>query len=71
MSRTRIVILQMKELIYTAIFVGLGIILLILLFIMFWPGKGGKRNLLLYQAMQNRYIKQAFIQRKLKSGMLL
>ena len=44
MSRTRIVILQMKELIYTAIFVGLGIILLILLFIMFWPGKGGKEE---------------------------
>ena len=44
MSRTRIVILQMKELIYTAIFVGLGIILLILLFIMFWPGKGGKKE---------------------------
>lgn len=42
MSRTRIVILQMRELIYTAIFVGLGIILLILLFVMFWPGKGGK-----------------------------
>lgn len=44
MSRTRIVILQMRELIYTAIFVGLGIILLILLFIMFWPGKGGKEE---------------------------
>ncbi len=31
MSKTKIVILQMRELIYTAIFVGLGIILLILL----------------------------------------
>ena len=40
MSRTRIVIFQLKEIIYTAIFVGLGILLLILLFFMFWPGKG-------------------------------
>ncbi len=45
MSRTRIIILQMREIIYTAIFVGLGILLLIILFFMFWPdGKdeGGK-----------------------------
>lgn len=40
MSRTRIVIFQLKEIIYTTIFVGLGILLLILLFFMFWPGKG-------------------------------
>lgn len=40
MSRTRIVIFQLKEIIYTAIFVGLGILLLILLFFMFWPSKG-------------------------------
>lgn len=39
MSRTRIVIFQMKEIIYTAVFVGLGILLLVLLFFMFWPGK--------------------------------
>lgn len=39
MSRTRIVILQLKEIVYTAIFVGLGILLLILLFFMFWPDK--------------------------------
>lgn len=37
MSRTRIVILQMRETIYTAVFVGLGILLLIILFFMFWP----------------------------------
>ena len=37
MSRTRIVILQMREIIYTAVFVGLGILLLIRLFFMFWP----------------------------------
>lgn len=44
MSKTRIVILQLRELIFTAIFVGLGILLLILLFIMFWPGKDGKKE---------------------------
>ena len=42
MSKTRIVILQLRELIFTGIFVGLGIVLLILLFIMFWPGKSEK-----------------------------
>ena len=44
MSRTRIVILQLKEIIYTAIFVGFGILLLILLFFMFLPNKDSKKN---------------------------
>ena len=39
MSRTRIVILQMKEIIYTGIFIGLGLLLVLLLLIMFHPGK--------------------------------
>ena len=38
-SRTKIVVLRMKEIIYTAIFIGLGILLITLLFIMFGPGK--------------------------------
>ena len=38
-SRTKIVVLHMKELIYTAIFAALGILLVILLFIMFRPEK--------------------------------
>lgn len=38
-SKTKIVVLRMKEIIYTAIFVGLGIILITLLFIMFRPKK--------------------------------
>lgn len=37
MSKTKIVVLQMKELIYTGIFVGLGILLIILLIVMFYP----------------------------------
>lgn len=38
-SNTKIVVLRMKEIIYTAIFIGLGILLITLLFIMFRPGK--------------------------------
>ena len=38
-SKTKIVVLRMKELIYTAIFAGLGILLIILLVYMFAPGK--------------------------------
>ena len=36
-AKTRIVVLHMKELIYTVIFVGLGILLIILLLFMFLP----------------------------------
>ena len=39
MSKTKIVILQMKEIIYTAIFIGLGLLLVLLLLLMFHPGK--------------------------------
>lgn len=42
-SRTKIVVLHMKEIIYTAIFAVLGILLVVLLIIMFRPGdKSGK-----------------------------
>lgn len=37
MSKTKIVVLQMKELVYTGIFVGLGLLLIILLIVMFYP----------------------------------
>ena len=36
-AKTKIVVLHMKELIYTAIFVGLGILLVMLLLFMFLP----------------------------------
>lgn len=36
-SKTKIVVLRMKEIIYTAIFVGLGILLVLLLLFMFRP----------------------------------
>lgn len=38
-SKTKIVVLRMKEIIYTAIFLGLGILLVMLLVIMFRPGQ--------------------------------
>lgn len=37
MAKTKIVVIQMKEIIYTAIFVGLGILLILLLVFMFLP----------------------------------
>ena len=40
MAKTKIVVLQMKELIYTAIFAGLGILLILLLVFMFFPSRG-------------------------------
>jgi hypothetical protein len=39
MSKTKIVIIQLKEIIYTAIFAGLGILLILLLIFMFLPNK--------------------------------
>ncbi len=38
-SKTKIVVLRMKELIYTAVFIGMAALLAILLFIMFRSGK--------------------------------
>ncbi len=42
-SKTKIVVLHMKEIIYTTVFVVLGILLLILLAVMFFP-KGEQRT---------------------------
>ncbi len=41
-SKTKIVVLHMKEIIYTVIFVALGILLLLLLIFMFFPREKGK-----------------------------
>ena len=38
-SKTRIIVLRMKEIIYTAIFIGLAILLILLFFFMFRPKK--------------------------------
>ncbi len=42
-SRTKIVVLHMKEIIYTAVFAALAILLIILLVVMFKPGGDEKR----------------------------
>lgn len=44
MSKTKIVIIQLKEIIYTAIFAGLGILLILLLIFMFLPDKKNKES---------------------------
>ncbi len=41
-ARTKIVVLHMKELIYTGIFAALGILFIILFIMMFLPGRKGK-----------------------------
>ncbi len=41
-AKTKIVVLHMKEMIYTLIFAGLGILLILLLIFMFLPGKDEK-----------------------------
>lgn len=43
-SKTKIVVLHMKELIYTGLFLLLAILFIILLIIMFVPGKERERN---------------------------
>ena len=43
-SKTKIVVLRMKEIIYTAIFIGLGILLILLLLVDVPPEKGKQRR---------------------------
>lgn len=43
-SKTKIVVLHLKELIYTGIFLALGILFIVLLIIMFLPGKKNKQS---------------------------
>ena len=43
-SKTKIIVLHMKELIYTAIFAGLGVLLIILLWWMFSSENGTKEG---------------------------
>lgn len=44
MSQTKIVVIQKKELIYTGIFAGLAILLLILVLVMFLPSKKDQKS---------------------------
>ena len=43
-SKTKIIVLHMKEIIYTAVFAALGILLIILLAVMFRPDGGPKET---------------------------
>lgn len=52
MAKTRIVIIQMKEIIYTALFVVLGILLILLLIFMFLPNKDSTEETSTYGTYQ-------------------
>ncbi len=52
-KKTKIVVLHMKELVYTGIFVALGIILILLLIFMFMPDKDKKQK---EQAVMSEYV---------------
>ena len=43
-SKTKIVVLHMKEIIYTTFFAALGILLILLLLFMFRPGRGDAKS---------------------------
>lgn len=45
MSKTKIVVIQLKEIIYTALFVALGILLILLLVFMFLGKRGDKETM--------------------------
>lgn len=49
-SKTKIVVLHMKEMIYTLIFAGLGILLILLLIFMFLPKEEGAAETMKYVA---------------------
>lgn len=42
-SKTKIIVLHLKELIYTGIFILLGLLFLLLMLVMFWPEKTGSK----------------------------
>lgn len=44
-SKTKIIVLHMKEIIYTALFILLGILLILLLVFMFAPNRGRKKGM--------------------------
>ena len=43
-SKTRIIVLHMKEIIYTAVFLALAVVLAVILFFMFGPGKAASQK---------------------------
>lgn len=56
-SKTKIVVLHMKEIIYTAIFLLLAILMIALLVIMFGPGKDNSTSATISQTLEpDRYV---------------
>ena len=43
-SKTRIIVLHMKEINYTAVFLALAVVLAVVLFFMFGPGKNASHT---------------------------
>lgn len=55
MSNTRIVVLQAKKMIYGGIFALIAIIILVALLVIFWPGRGGEKELSLDYGAEEIY----------------
>ena len=55
-SKTRIVVLHMKEVIYTAIFLVLGLLMIVLLLIMFGPSKETASSVQTTSALTGQYL---------------
>ena len=53
-SKTRIIVLHMKEIIYTAVFLALAVVLAVILFFMFGPGKAAQPSAGEKSPLQNR-----------------
>lgn len=68
MSRTRIVILQLREIIYAAVFVGIGILVLVTLFFLLMPGKSDSADVSDNLKQENKIYEAGIYQNKLTLG---
>lgn len=68
MSRTRIVILQLREIIYAAVFVGIGILVLVTLFFLLMPGKNDGADVSSNLDRENKIYEAGIYQNKLTLG---
>ena len=67
-SKTKIVVLHTKELIYTAVFALLCILLIVLLFVMFGPGHTDKKQTAHKQYTPGTYTSTLTLNNKSGSG---
>lgn len=68
MSRTRIVILQLREIIYAAVFVGIGILVLVTLFFLLMPEKSDGADVSNNLKQDNKIYEAGIYQNKLALG---